>query len=89
MFGRTRGAGIDGHAAKSRAAAGMAVHRCMALLLLGASGVAAAKAKAKPSADCHVTVTTADGETEQRDCYISDGAGGEPGTLGRFESCTQ
>lgn len=59
-------------------------------LLLVSIAVAAA-AKAKPSEDCIVTSTFADGSTEQRDCYVLDPTSKElqPGTKARFESCTQ
>ena len=62
---------------------------CGLLLATGAAG--AKKKSATPSADCLVTVTTSGGETESRDCFVSDGGAnaGMPGTRGLFQSCTQ
>ena len=65
----------------------------MALRMLAATLVIASGAKrrtnAVPSTDCIVTSTTVDGTEEKRDCYLLSEAEMQPGTKGRFQSCTQ
>ena len=63
----------------------------MAAGLLAVTLLAFGATKKQPSSDCMVTVTSADGTTEPRDCYVLDPSSKElkPGTKARFESCTQ
>jgi len=65
----------------------MAVMRAVAFACLLAS-VGARKSRPKPSDDCIVTSTFEDGRQESRDCFIMSEEEMEPGTHGRFESCT-
>ena len=60
----------------------------LAATLVIASG-AKRRTNAVPSTDCIVTSTTVDGAEERRDCFVLAEAELQPGTKGRFESCTQ
>ncbi len=62
-------------------------------LFLGALALAGAAKKRSGGAvvdkDCIVTSTLLDGTEEPRDCYMLTDTEMQPGTKGRFESCTQ
>ena len=68
----------------------MAVRTAVLLASLALAGGAKKRKPAEvPATDCIVTSTALDGTEETRDCFLLSESFSQPGTKGRFESCTQ
>ena len=67
----------------------MAVKLVVFAATLALAAGARRKAAAVPDPNCIVTSTSVDGTEESRDCFMVSAAEQQPGTKGRFESCTQ